>query len=217
MRGIEQYLDAREVSSLLTISLAAAQRLMKQCEHVRQGRMIRVSGKALRAFLAQKTTPIVQARASRRRSPPSSTWLRPIGPRTNTRRARSDKPETKTPSAHDEREPGRKAPTSATPRFDPSAPPFKVEFELTPSKPVAKILDMVERWRMARDLRELAHEIRAILTSAELVMSKGGYCDRLVTELLEAADRVDPIALIRDDAAKFGLGKFTKKTSAHPS
>ena len=230
MNGIGQYLDAREVASLLKLSRAAAYRLMKQCEHVKQGRTIRVSERALQAFLAKRTTPVFDPRSKRSRprpsrprtiSAPGGDWLRPIVPRTKLRR-----PDT-TEHAKQETDPPTRAARPRPREFLPGTKRIDEEtlrslsIDFGPPTPKLDIdtLGMLDRWRTARDLRDFAHEIRAILRSAELEMSRDGYSERLVKQFLEHADRIDPIALIRDDATRFGLGKLKKRaqTPGQPS
>jgi hypothetical protein len=52
---LENCLNAKDVAALLRVSTASAYRLMQQCEHIRLGRILRVTRSALDRFLKART------------------------------------------------------------------------------------------------------------------------------------------------------------------
>jgi predicted DNA-binding transcriptional regulator AlpA len=93
----ERFIDATAVSAILNVSRASAYRLMHQCEHVRLGRVIRVSEAALRKFIEKRTspgTPAINQRSAavkailrgRQLPPPLSPQIRVVYPRTKRRK-----------------------------------------------------------------------------------------------------------------------------------
>jgi hypothetical protein len=183
--ALDRYLNAAEVGELLNISRSAAYRLIQQCEHIRTGRITRVSERALQAFLKRRTSDEVHVHAGRDAHQPGSK-IRLVYPRTRPLQAVS-------PSI----------PNQVT------SEPVEKKVRTKPSQDdTDAVLAMLKRWQIARDLRDFAHEIRSTLTSAELQMTKGGELEQFVRSLLERADAMDPLRDVRRDVDKMGLGQL---------
>lgn len=75
--------------------------------------------------------------------------------------------------------------------------------------------DHLERWRLARDVREFVGEIRRVVEVADLEITEGGKLDRYIRVAEALVERMDPLRELKADIARV-VAKASQAASSTP-
>lgn len=78
------------------------------------------------------------------------------------------------------------------------------------------LLESLENWRLARDIRAYVSETRALIEEAQLEIKKGGELDRHLEFAVAHAERIDPLGSLRREIEKVAAPSVPPSRPAPP-
>ncbi|MDQ3368481.1 MAG: hypothetical protein M3680_23895 [Myxococcota bacterium] len=76
--------------------------------------------------------------------------------------------------------------------------------EAEEKKRVEQLHEELERWRLARDLRDYASSIRGVVHAGSMRVTEGAPLHEFLSFVLSYADKVDPLRSLREEVANKG-------------